>query len=345
MKRAIQQARAVGALILIALSGCDNVSWGGADVVIVPPPPQTRSPSSPAVEEGEPVVERLPEGAILYYAVRTPTGGAMVPVGEIDGDSLRAIRAAGDPEAFAARFIAELMRQGSEFVLFHEGARVGTLVVESAETLAGGGACALPRATGSLELSTTASAASEFLALSRLNAPEAVRRSGPALVPSRGMQVIAPIIAERLMRRRGASLPGNWQRAMAQLQPFPVFTAQQPGYATTFLVGDTLGPGLDDDGYSIFYVGIPHETSYDTAYVDYRPYPQTGKAAPRVIDFLDWDRDDRVELLLRVYGVSESWFEAVGPDEDGEWSRIFQDDCKGSASPVLVAPARSDTPG
>ena len=344
MKRAIQHGRSVGALILIALSGCDNVSWGGADIAVVPPPPQAQAPTLTPTEE-DPTVERLPAGPVLYYVVRTATGGTMTPVAEISGDSLRAIRATQDPTAFAGRFISELMRQGSEFVLFRAGVRVGTLVVESAASPQDGGACALPQAAGSLELSADGLGAREFLALSKLNAPDAPRRAEQPLVPSRNMQVVAPIIAERLMRRRRASLPANWQRATAQLLPFPVVTAAGPGYATTFLVGDTLGPGLDAEGYSIFYVGIPSEASYDTAYVDYRPYPETGKAAPRVIDFLDWDRDDRVELLLQVYGVTDAWFEAVGPDEDDEWSRIFADSCRGTpslSSPVLTG---ADTVG
>jgi hypothetical protein len=333
MKRAISHARAAGALILIGLAACDNVNWGGVDVAIVPPPPQAR-PVAP-VAAGDSTVQRLPEGPILYYVAPSGGTGTMVPVAEIAGDSLRSLHGASDPDAFAARFIAEHMRQGAEFVLFREGARVGTMVVQSADVAQGGETCpAVPRATGSLELSPTAASAREFLALSKLAAPQTARDVPPVLVPSRNMQVVAPIIAERLMRARRAGLPGNWQRAMAQLQPFPVNGVPQPGYATTFLVGDTLGPGLDDEGYSIFYIGIPSEASYDTAFVDYRQYPQGGKAAPRVVDFLDWDRDEQVELLLQVYGVSDSWFEAMGNGPDGDWQRIFHERCQ-------VAPERA----
>jgi hypothetical protein len=332
MKRAISHARAAGALILIGLTACDNVNWGGVDVAIVPPPPQARTEA--AVAANDSTVARLPEGPILYYVAPSGSAGTMVPIAEIAGDSLRSLYGAQDPESFAARFISEHMRQGAEFVLFHGGARVGTMILQSAEVAQGGGTCsAVPRATGALELSPAAGGAREFLALSKLAAPQ-VPVTDLALTPSRNMQVVAPIIAERLMRARRAGLPGNWQRAMAQLQPFPVSGMAQPGYATTFLVGDTLGPGLDEDGYSIFYIGIPSEASYDTAYVDYRPYPEGGKAAPRVVDFLDWDRDEQVELLLQVYGVSENWFEAVGTGPDGRWQRIFSERCQ-------VAPPRA----
>jgi hypothetical protein len=345
MKRAIQHARAAGALILTVAAGCDNVNWGGADFAVVPPPPQSQGPPAADAANGDSaVVERLPEGPILYYAVPSGSGGVMVPIGEIDGDSLRALRAAEDPAAFASRFIAEHMRQGAEFVLFREGARAGTLVVQTAQAPAAAGECAIvPRATGSLELSTAALDAREFLAMSKLQAPQALRSLDERITPSRNMQVVAPILAERLMRARRASLPGNWQRAMAQLKPFPSAAGEQPAYATTFLVGDTLGPGLDDDGYSIFYIGTPSQASFDTTYVDYRPYPETGKQAPRVVDFLDWDRDEQPELLLQVYGVGDVWFEAVGTDERGRWHRIFQDRCAGATPPPAPSTIRADS--
>lgn len=345
MKRAIQHARAAGALILTVVAGCDNVNWGGADFAVVPPPPQSQgAPTTDAAASDSAVVERLPEGPILYYAVPSGTGGLLVPVAEIDGDSLRALRATQDPAAFASRFIAEHMRQGSEFVLFREGARAGTLVVQTAEIPTGSGECAIaPRAIGSLELSTAALDSREFLAMSKLQAPQALRTLDQRITPSRNMQVVAPILAERLMRARRASLPGNWQRAMAQLKPFPGREGETPSYATTFLVGDTLGPGLDDEGYSLFYIGTPSQASFDTTYVDYRPYPETGKQAPRVIDFLDWDRDERPELLLQVYGVNDVWFEALGTDDRGRWRRIFQDRCAGATPPPPPSSIRTDS--
>jgi hypothetical protein len=45
------------------------------------------------------------------------------------------------------------------------------------------------------------------------------------------------------------------------------------------------------------------------------------------MDYLDWSRDDQPELLLQVYGVNDTWFEAVGRGRDGEWRRIFRDRC------------------
>lgn len=352
MNAVTRRARPVGLLILAVVTACDNVSWGGSDFTVVRPPPPTA-----ALPEDQPAGddERLPDGPILYYVARTGEGAAMVPVGEVAGDSLRPLRARADPRRFADRFIAEHLRQGSEFVLFRDGVRVGTLVVQSASAPDGDACVALPRATGSLELSPRATTTTEFLALSQLHAPEIPRRIEPRLETTRGMTVVGPILAERMLRRRGAQLPSNWQRAMAQLKPFPTTAGQAPAFASTFLVGDTLGPGLGTGGYSLFFLSVPSpaQVGWDTVFVSFHNYAQDGKAAPRVIDFLDWDRDDEVELLLQVYGEAGSWFEAVGRGADDEWHRILDDRCvpDDASSPAPTGPripapsTRGDTIG
>jgi hypothetical protein len=320
----IQRAGAAAALILTLLSGCDNVSWGGADVTIIPPPPRASGEPPTGLEPG---VERLPEGPILFLVTTEGRGGVIRPVAEISADSLRTIRPGVNVGGFADAFIAEHLRQGAEFVLFHGGMRAGTLIVQSA-ALEGEPACRpMPVARGALELGAGAEGVTEFLALARLQAPQVPRRTGDRLEPTRTMQVLGPILAEQMLRKRRGPLPSNWQRAMAQLRPFPVPGSQNAGFTATFLMSDTLGPGLDDEGHSLFFVAIPSQLSFDTVHVDYRVYAQDGKQAPRVIDHLDWDRDDSAELLLRVYGVDDSWLEAVGRGADGRWRRIFSNRC------------------
>jgi hypothetical protein len=144
-----------------------------------------------------------------------------------------------------------------------------------------------------------------------------------------------------MLRDRGAQLPGDWGRAMAQLMVIGLSDPRNPGFSATFLVGDTLGPGLDDAGHSLFFVAMPAQLGYDTVYVSFHAYARSGKAAPEVVDFLDWDRDDWPELLLRVYGSRSTWFEAVGRGEDGRWRRIFSDRCE-TAPPADSAGAVFD---
>lgn len=325
-------------LSLAFVTGCDNVNFGGAEFAIVPPPKVSGTPAT----SGEEVEERLPEGPVLYYVANGPTP-VMVPVGEISGDTLVPMRARKDARTYAQRLIAEHMRQGAEFALYRDGQRMGTFLITSAEPPPANVCPALPRATGTMELASGAEQIGEFLAIAKRYAPEIHRRAGAPLEVTRGMQVIAPILAERMIRARRAELPGNWQRAMAQLRPFPIAGGPDAAFAATFLVGDTLGRGADNDGYSLFFIGVPAQFSFDTVFVQFTNYPGAGKAAPRIVDFLDWNRDEQPELLLQVFGISDTWFEAVGRGPTGQWRRIFRDRCQQGESSVPVVPAGNDT--
>ncbi|HSJ16054.1 MAG TPA: hypothetical protein VK939_16720 [Longimicrobiales bacterium] len=339
MKRTRNAARrsALGAALMIAaLSGCDNVSWGGADVAVVPPPPKPRGVAGGDVETG--ATEPLPRGPVLYYVVRSGGQALLTPVAEIRGDSLRRIGSEGDARVYAGRLVAEHMRQGAEFDLFSRGVRVGTYVVRSARVPDQDHCPLLPVASGALELSVAADSIMEFLALEKPHAPQASPRAPNAPQTLGRMRFVAPILAERMLRARGAQLPANWQAAMEQVAAFPASGRADAGFAATFLVGDTLGPGLDDEGYALFFLAMPtaSQTGWDTVYVDYREYPRTKKAAPRVIDYLDWTRDDQVELLVQVFGTRATWFEAIGRDPQGRWRSLFSDRCDEGGRPSLV---------
>ncbi len=324
----MMRAALAGVLILTVATGCDNVSWGGASIAIVRPPRQSGTPVTTRRASDEPRGPLvMPTGPVLYH-VRVEGGtGRLEPIAEIVSDSLRALQPGQSSTAFADAFIGEHMREGAEFVLFHSGGRVGSFLVQAAG-LEGGSACRpLPTATGVLELGPAAQGVTEFVAMSRADAPQDIGRANPPAV-TRTMSVLGPILAERMMRSRRAGLPSDWQRAYAQVRPFPIEGLDNPAFTATFLVGDTLGLGLDDVGYSLFFVAEPVTAGYDTLYVSYRPYPETGKQAPRVIDYLDWNRDGRPELLLRVYGTTDSWLEALGRTRDGRWRRIWEDRCR-----------------
>jgi hypothetical protein len=340
MKPVIRNARAALGLIVILLAGCDNVSFGGADVAVVPPPPRSTAAPEGAQEAG---VEPLPTNPVLFYVARTTDGAYMTPVAEIVGDSLSPIRSVGDPETYAGRFVAEFMREGGEFTLFARGRRAGTFVVHSTAMPRTPSCPLLPMATGALELSGGV-AATEFLALARADAPNIPARTAPPETSGRMRNIVAPILAERILRVRGAQLPASWPRANAQTLAFPAMNLPDAGFAATFLVGDTLGPGLDNDGHAVFFIAVPtpSQTGYDTVFVSFRNYPETGKSAPRVVDYLDWNRSGQPELLLQVYGVNDMWFEAVGRASDGGWRRIFRDRCE-EGGRSLAPPARPDT--
>jgi hypothetical protein len=329
MKPVIRIARAAAGLIVILLAGCDNVSWGGADVAIVPPPPRAVGDVPEGTEEAG--VQPLPASPILFYVARGADGAWMTPIGAIDGDSLTVLRSAGDPETYANRLVAEFMREGSEFTLFHRGRRAGTFIIQDTRLPEQPACPLLPIATGALELPPNV-AATEFLALARADAPAVPGRTAPPETTNRMRNIVAPILAERIMRRRGAELPGSWARANAQVMAFPAMNLPDPGFTATFLVGDQLGPGPQSGAraHSTFFIAVPtrDQTGYDTVYVSHRNYAETGKMAPRAVDYLDWSRDDQPELLLQVYGQQDTWFEAVGLARDGSWRRTFTDRCE-----------------
>jgi hypothetical protein len=326
-------ARFFAALMLAATASCDNVDWGGSDVAIVPPPPRADElPASADDLAGDP----LPEGPLLYYVVPSASGATMVPVGEIAGDSLVPLKGTKDPRVFAGRLVASHMRRGAEFVLYRRGSRVGNFVIDETSLPAENACPALPVARGTLELSSAAQQIPEYLAISKVSAPEMGRGVAFTTEPTRNMQVIAPILAEKMIRARRAELPGNWQRAMAQLQPFPIASGREAGFAATFLVGDELRTGGDNLGYSVFFIGQPGaQFGYDTVFVNFTNYPQSGKSAPRLVDFLDWNRDGQVDLLLQVFGNNGTWFEAVSKNQRGQWQRSFQDKCDRPGASVI----------
>jgi hypothetical protein len=325
--------------MVIGLGACDNVEWGGLDMSVVRPPP-TAGPVDDEIE----AIERLPDRPILYHVTRQGDRATVVPVGEVDDGSMEPIRTGDDAEAFGGRFIAAFMREGSELTLFRNGRRAGTMIVDSAYVPTGNVCRPLPRAVGRVELAAGAGDQVEFLAMARTQAPPGTVMPGRTLDPTRRMDVVGNIMAERALRARGAQLP-HWATARRQLQPFPVEGTQDLGFTATYLVGDQLQIGGDDQGYSLFALYTPQPPAgYDTAFVSFRSYPAEGKAAPRVIDFLDWSRDGQVELLLEVYGTRSSWFEAVGRVGD-RWQRIFRDQCHQPGPVIPINDASADGTG
>ncbi len=338
------------ALSLTLSLGCDNVQWGGAEVAVIPPPPKAATDVSGGLTaEGE----RLPQGPLLFYVTPSGAGATIVPVAEISGDTLAPLKPTKTWRTYGLRFIAEHMRQGGEFALFHNGARVGTFVMQSASVPSSYSCVPLPVGVGTMELEAGVGPTSQLLALEKTQAPEVRNRLGPDLLPSRAMQIVAPILAERLLRQRHAQLPGNWQRAMAQLLPFPLAGAVDPAFAATFVVGDTLGvgPAYGTVAYSLFMIATPQgNVGYDTSFVVFHDYARDGKSATRVVEYLDWNRDEQVELLAQGFGPSQSWFEAYGK-HGRDWRRTFKQTCvepgaapADTAAPATAAPATA-TPG
>jgi len=322
-------------LIVTSLTACDNVSWGGAHFSVVAPPPGARSAAADDATTDEPVDEQTPTGPILYFVRAAGDQALLVPVAEIARDSLRPIAAAQNWELYGQRFIAQHLRQGTEFTLFHHGERAGTFVLQSAQ-IPGENVCPRPpRATGTLELTSNAREIGEFLALAKTYAPAGGRRqTATSLQPDRRIPLQASILAEHALRARGARLPNNWQRAMTDLRVFSTTGSADPAFAATFTVGDSTGREPNPAGYSIFLIAQPRpQVGYDTTYVEFIDFATSGRAVPRVVDYLDWSNSGGTGLLLEVTGTGETWFEAVGL-ENGRWRHLLRTRCEEPSAEV-----------
>lgn len=310
------------------LTACDNVTWGGTQFTVVSPPPGARSSSDDAEVADEHVDEVPPAGPVLYYVRAFEDQGLILPVAEISGDSLLSIEPARDAELYGQRFISRNLRQGTEFTLYHQGDRVGTFVLRSAQ-IPGEEVCPrTPRATGSLELTASAREVTEFLALAKTHAPAGGgRRAAASLEPDRRIPLQAAILAEKAIRARRARLPNNWQRAMTDLRVFSTTGSADPSFTATFTVGDSTGRQPNPSGYSVFLIAQPRpQVGYDTTYVDFIDFETAGRATPRVIDHLDWGRTGGTGLLLEVSGGDDTWFEAIGL-RNGHWHSLLETRC------------------
>lgn len=315
-------ARSLAALILTATSACDNVQWGGTDLEIVPPPP--RAAVTP-LEEGDSAAAAtgLPTGPVLFHLVRTDGGVRLVPLAEVSGDSLRTFRRPEgiDPDAYQARFQETVIPVGAQFDVFRRGANVGTFTIQEVGPPT---PCGIPTATGNATVVAAAVDAPQFLAFRRGLSPEVRGEFSPP--PMTGsIRTYASIVAERLILQAGLPRPRSWTGAQRSLEPVEIEEGAHPEMAATYLVGDSLGVGpADPQGYSLFYIA-DYETrrGYSPVYSEIRDYRRTGKAAPALIDYLDWDGDGEDELLVRVFGRDQAWYEVIAKD-GGQWAKAWE---------------------
>jgi hypothetical protein len=326
MRRSLPAApiRAAALLLIVtALSACDNVRWGGTDVQIVPPPPALGT--EPIAPDAQAFAELgLPTGSVLFHLVRGEGGAQLIPVAELAGDSLRALRRPADvsPSAYEDRFRSAVMPPGAQFDVFRRGARVGTFVVQGAGAVT---RCGVPTATGNITVVAAAADIGEFLAFRHGLAPE-VRGEYVPLPITGSIRTYASIVAERLVLQNGLPRPRSWPGAQRDLQAVEIAAGGNPEMAATYLVGDSLAIGpADPRGYSVFYLA-DYETrrGYQPIYSEVRNYANTGKAAPRLVDYLDWNGDGKQDVLIQLYLADQATYETVGQDAKDHWEKQWE---------------------
>ena len=325
--------------ILISTTACDNVAWGGVDVHFVRPPAARvgSAPDSSAVPV-KPGSFTLPTNAVLYMGDRDSAGVYLVPVGEVQKDSLLPFRDEGSAPGYRAAFARQLMAPGSRFTMFSAGARVGTFTVRDVGT--DESFCtARPRADGAVELVPEASAATRFLALPEQFTKEIGYGPYRPLETNRIQRAAGIDLAAEVIPQIGATWPTSMLGARGDLQVVRMANGA-PAVSTTFLFRDQmLVQPADPLSYSLYLLATPQGEQYETAYVWYREAARKGKGTPRHFQELDWDGDGKTELLLEVLGERSRWT-AVVEERDDEWTRTFEDACGAAARPVPEPAAR-----
>lgn len=320
---ATRTVRAAAVMILTALAACDNVRWGGAEVRIVKPPP-TAAPGAAAPEPGEAPSVGLPRGTVVFHVVRGESQDRLVPVAEVSGDSLRSVaRPAGvSPEAFEQRFRAAVLEPNSQYVLFRRGAPVGTFTLQGPGALT---SCGVPTGVGQATTVAAAAADREFIAFRRGLEPRVVGEFSPPQVAGPILRY-APLVAERLVLTGGMQRPGSWPRSQRDLQALDLVPGGSPEMATTFLSGDELAVGPPNaEGWSVFYVAAYEQrTGYNPVYSEVRDYRRGSKAAPKLIDHLNWNGQGGSEMLVQVFGATDAWYEAISSDRGGRWQKVWE---------------------
>lgn len=316
-------ARGASLLILTALSACDNVKWGGSEVQLVPPPPAggARDVSESAQTYAD---LGLPSGTVVFHVFKTAQGARVVPVAEVSGDSLRTLRrpAGVAPEAYESRFRQAVLENGAQLDLFRRGAAVGTVQIQAAGPVT---PCGVPTASGVATTVAAAADVGEFLAFRRGLAPRVIGEYAPPQVTG-SMRTFASIVAERLVLQNGLPRPRSWPGAQRDMQPVEVVGGGTPEMVATYLVGDSLGVGAGQpDGYSILYAAsYETRTGYTPFYTEVRDYRRTGKAAPKLVDYLNWNGRGGPEMLIQVFGPEQAWYEVVSMDRGNRWTKVWE---------------------
>jgi hypothetical protein len=310
-------------LILTALPACDNVEWAGADVEIVPPPPPSGAlPVEPDVQAFAQF--GLPTGTVLFHLIEGEEGDRLIPVAEVSGNTLRTLRrpAGVSPQAYEKRFRETVLPPGSEFTLYRRGAEVGTFVVQAEGPVT---ACGVPTAVGQTTTVAAAAGEPEFLAFREGLAPEVVGEYSPPQITG-SIRTYASLVAEQIVLREGLPRPRSWVSAQRDLDAVEIMEGGHPEMAATYLVGDSLAVGpANEQGYSIFYLAdYESRRGYSPIYTEVHDYRETGKAAPQFVDYLNWDKEEGKEVLVRVFGEDQSWYEVISQDEEGEWAKVWE---------------------
>ena len=312
------------AVILTVAPGCDNVAWGGVEVRWEPPATAASGAVSdaPAVAADEVTAPAEIAHPLLLAGTREGARATLVVVGELRPEGMSAASTA------SSAAIAE----GSEWILFAEGARVGRLTADQTG-LASEYCATTPTLSGTVELVPGATAVERVLAL-----PAGEFRSTPftelrPLTHDYDQRVASLNFAQEAIPRLGAPWPeGGVLSTRRDIQAFQPLGTERPTVAATYVVRDQLMIGPPSAGaYALLILASPGDSQYRETFEWYHAAGTGGKQAPQYFSHLDWDGDGAGEILLDVFGSDRRWHAVLEPGEGG-WVRAFESSCAAPAS-------------
>ena len=319
-------------VILTVAAGCDNVAWGGIEVSLEPPPHDSVPVADTALVEAAPAP--APQGPLLLAGSRTGSTVTLSPVGMLLPDGLAPVPATVVPTAASGgrQGVAALLEQGTEWVLFAEGVRVGSMTVTETGTsteLCG----AAPTVSGPPELLPGATSAERFLALPAGRADDWPYETYRALEHTYDQRVGSLRLAGEAVPEVGATWPTEGLLpARRDVQAFHPVGSPSPSVAATFAYRDRLDTSAPAEGaFALFVLAEPVGGRFVDRFTWYRPATEQGKAVPRFFSHLDWDEDGEGEAILEVFGQDSRWYVALERAPDGSWTEVLRTDCGGGA--------------
>jgi hypothetical protein len=309
------------------------------EVKLDPPPGDSLEQPSPGTGVGEDASGDSPEpsfsiGPVLYAGIRDGDSASIVPVAELTADGLRAFPQGDSGLAYGRQLKRERLGPGSEFILFDEGSRIGTLTLERSLDPGGGYCPPRPRGAGLLELVPSAVAAEHFLALEGplgRPMPFTPYRTADDTYTERAASLN---LAGAALNEIGAPWPPSLVDIRQDLRVFRLAGDSTPAVVATFLFRDRLEVApVGSDAYSLLILGESADSRYRRTFTWYRPVEGEGKGAPRYFSRMDWNRDGKEEILLEVMGTRARWWAALARGSEG-WTLSFQDGCEAPVTGV-----------
>ena len=323
------------AVILTLATGCDNVAWEGLELRLKPPisPTAVSSGQLGIIQDlaDEEQSLRIPKRPILLSGKRTGSTARLTAVGEVNGNSLAGISNQGIRSESPGDFSLELITQGSEWVLFSEGTRVGRMIAQ--EVSLDDSFCTLrPAISGIVELVSEASDVEQLIALpidvagSRSFQPYTAHRH------NYNQRVASLALASEAIPSVGTEWPPSLLDSRTDIHAFQLPGEPRRAIAATFLYQDRVNTSPPEPGaYSLFVMGDATSGTYEISYMWYRVAESQGKGVPRYLDHIDWNGDGSEEVLLEILGSEDRWFAGLAR-QDGRWIRSFEDSCNSATT-------------